>query len=126
MGTSPGSFYVSLFIYCVAQSPQELSTGHKKVLQVKAGSCGVRVETRIIKREVGRQGETLQKGKKKKKGRKHRVLYHSKIAFYSMMLLRFVHRFLFVCARLTQDGSEKKKKNAHRKSMTGVFPRNSN
>lgn len=108
MGTSPGSFYVSLFIYCVAQSPQELSTGHKKVLQVKAGSCGVRVETRIIKREVGRQGETLQKGEEKK-GRKHRVLYHSKIAFYSMMLLRFVHRFLFVCARLTQDGSEKKK-----------------
>lgn len=67
MGTSPGSFYVSLFIYCVAQSPQELSTGHKKVLQVKAGSCGVRVEARIIKREVGRQGETLQKGKKKKR-----------------------------------------------------------
>lgn len=114
MGTSPGSFYVSLFIYCVAQSPQELSTGHKKVLQVKAGSCGVRVETRIIKREVGRQEETLQKGEKKK-GRKHRVLYHSKIAFYSMMLLRFVHRFLFVCARLTQDGSEKKKKCAQEK-----------
>lgn len=84
------------------------------MLQVKAGSCGVRVETRIIKREVGRQEETLQKGEKKK-GRKHRVLYHSKIAFYSMMLLRFVHRFLFVCARLTQDGSEKKKKCAQEK-----------